>query len=133
MELDVPKDLGECTGAGLDVIDTCVNAWSRRTFTAARIFPPGLVGSLVPGYAEIKTLASNASQRTVTAVLGCRVDFAFVSAVTFTMQFDTQVPMRWAIGGKYVKQLLNQRGYAQSRGFDIGIEFSDGWRPYRRG
>lgn len=47
------------------------------------------------------------------------------------MQFDAGVPLRWAIGGKYIKQLLDQRGYAESKGFAIGVEFSDGWRPYR--
>jgi hypothetical protein len=54
-----------------------------------------------------------------------------ISAVTFAVQFDAGVPLRWAIGGKYIKQLLDQRGYAESKGFAIGVEFSDGWRPYR--
>jgi hypothetical protein len=128
---DVPTDLGTADVAGFDVVDGCVDAWSRRTLTLARVSGPGLVGSLVPGYAELRELASQASERTISTVFGCRIDFAFVSAVAFTMKFNTKAPILGAFGGKQIQQLLQQRGYGESTRFEIGIEFSDGWRPYR--
>jgi hypothetical protein len=108
-------------------MDGCIDVSTRRTLTVARIAGPGLVGSLVPGYAEAKKLASTASQQAFTTVVGCRIDFAFVSAVTFTMRFNTQAPLL----GKRIKDVVQQRGYGESTRFTIGFEFSDGWRPYR--
>ena len=122
-----PRDLGTAVGAGLDVMDSCIDVSTRRTLTVARIAGPGLVGSLVPGYAEAKKLASTASQQAFTTVVGCRIDFAFVSAVTFTMRFNTQAPLL----GKRIKDVVQQRWYWESTRFTIGFEFSDGWRPYR--
>jgi hypothetical protein len=128
---DIPRDLGAADGAGFDVAGRSVDAWSRWTLTAARISRPGLVGSLVPGYTELRELASHASQQTFSTVLGCRIDFAFVSAVTFTMQFNTRAPILGVFGGKEIKQLVQQRGYGESKSFELGVEFSDGWRPCR--
>jgi hypothetical protein len=124
---DVPRDLGAGVGAGIDVMATCVDVWSRRELTVARIAGPGLVGSLVPGYAEAKQLASTASEQNFATVVGCRIHFAFVSAVTFTMRFNTQAPLL----SRRIKEVVRQRGYGESTRFTVGIEFSDGWRPYR--
>jgi hypothetical protein len=130
-QFDVPTGLGAAEGARFDVMDGCIDAWSRRTLTVARVSGPGLVGSLVPGYAEMRELASQASQRSMSTVFGCRIDFAFVSAVTFAMKFNTRAPKLGAFGGRQIQQLVQQRGYGESNAFEIGVEFSDGWRPYR--
>jgi hypothetical protein len=124
---DVPRDLGAAVGASLDVMETCIDVWSRRTLTVARIHGPGLIGSLIPGYAEAKELASQVSERSFTTVIGCRIDFAFVSAVTFKMRFHTEAPLL----SRRIKEVVRQRGYGESKDFTVGIEFSDGWRPYR--
>lgn len=110
-----------------DVYGTHLNVWGRAQETTSRISGPGFIGSMVPGYAEIRSFASSASQSSTQFGFGCRVDFAFVSAVTLNLEWHLRAPLLSAP----LKELVSRRGYGELSEAIIGIELTDGWRPWR--
>lgn len=110
-----------------DVHDSHLNAWGRAKETNPRISGPGFVGSFVPGYAEVREFASSMSEQTDYFVFGCRVDFAFVSAVTLHLEWNRSAPLLSAP----LKELVKRRGYGELQEASIGVELTDGWHPWR--
>ena len=110
-----------------DVYATHLNVWGRAKETNTRISGPGFFGSLVPGYAEVRELASSMSKESAYFGFGCRVDFAFISAVTLNLEWHRKAPPMSAP----LKELVRRRGYGELHEASIGIELTDGWRPWR--
>jgi hypothetical protein len=97
--------------------------------TEERIKAPGTVPSvLIPGYLTVKGLAWLASQRTHQAIAGCRLPFEVISAVWAEGLFRRKAPR---FGSKRVKEAAAWRGYGECVGYEVALECSDGWRPYR--
>lgn len=113
--------------AQFDVYGSYLNVWGRATQTTTRISGPGFVGSLVPGYAEVREFASSVSKQSDDLGFGCRVDFAFVSAVTLHLEWNLHAPLLSAP----LKEWVKRRGYGELHEASIGIELTDGWRPWR--
>jgi hypothetical protein len=111
----------------LTVLPDSLEARVRFDATSARIAQPGLVGSLVPGYGAVKSLTSTLSERTNSLFAGCCINFAFISALTYHMTFNLHAPLL----AFAMKEKVKAHGYGENTDFEIGIEFSDGWRPYR--
>lgn len=97
--------------------------------TTAAISGPGLVGSLVPGYGELKALASKFSERTERVEVGCRVPLGSISAIVYESNWHLRAPLL----NRRLKRLVRERGYGEHDRAEVTVEFSDSWRPYRVG
>ena len=106
--------------------DGHLEAWATHKFDRKTIKETGLIGSLVPGYAEIKNFASSVSTRSEYVEVGCQIAFDTISAVTVDSFFSTVMPLfgPW-------KAIIKERGYGSCDVFAIGLELTDGWRPLR--
>lgn len=76
---------------------------------------------------EVREFASSMSEQTDYFVCGCRIDFAFVSAVTLHLEWNRSAPLL----GAPLKELVKRRGYGELHEACIGIELTDGWHPWR--
>lgn len=97
--------------------------------TTAAISGPGLVGSLVPGYGELKAIASKFSEKTERVEVGCRIPLGSISAIVYSSTWHLRAPLL----NRRLKRLVRERGYGEHDRAEVAVEFSDGWRPYRVG
>jgi hypothetical protein len=112
----------------LRVVPSFVEARVQLEIKDRSIGSAGKIGSLVPGYAEAKELASKLSERTHGTTAGCRIAFDYISALSYKAVFNIRVPR---FGGKELKEKGRLHGYGENTQLGLGVEFDDGWRPYR--
>jgi hypothetical protein len=111
----------------LSVFPDRLEATTGLQSKTASISDPGLVGSLVPGYGEFKSLASWLSEKTKFVEAGCRISFGWISALAYTSNWNLKAPLL----NPRLKRLVKERGYGEHISAKIAVEFSDGWRPYQ--
>jgi hypothetical protein len=111
----------------LSVFPDRLEATTALESKTASISDPGFVGSLVPGYGELKSLASWLSEKTKFVEAGCRISFGWISALAYTSNWDLKAPLL----NRRLKKLVKERGYGEHIRAEIAVEFSDGWRPYQ--
>jgi hypothetical protein len=116
-----------CKTSTLNLFADRLEARAGLESTTASISDPGLVGSLVPGYGELKEFASLISQRMEFMEVGCRISLGWISALSYESVWSWGAPL---LGFKY-KRLVRERGYGEHDRAAVGIELTDGWRPYR--
>ena len=115
--------------SSLSLSDGRLEARSLLKATTAEISGPGLIGSLVPGYGELKALASKFSEKTERVEVGCRVPLSSISAIGYESSWHLRAPLL----NRRLKRLVRERGYGEHSRAEVTVEFSDGWRPYRVG
>lgn len=130
---DAPRELGGGESGQIDVMGHCFDIFTTTKATTARVNGPGLVGSLVPVYGELRSMASFASQQQTHTTFGLRIPFEFVSAVTVTTSHYDGPPRFVGRNERYraLIELAKQRGYGDLRHFELSVEYSDGWRGRR--
>jgi hypothetical protein len=111
----------------LSVFSDRLEATTGLESKAASISDPGFVGSLVPGYGELKSLASWLSEKTEFIEAGCRISFGWISALAYTSNWNLKAPLL----NRRLKKLVKERGYGEHIRTEIAVELSDGWQPYQ--
>lgn len=120
-----------CSAASLHVYADHVQAIANLSMKTAAISPSkSNLADLVPGigeYRSLKDLASTLTQKTENATAGSRIPFSSIFALTFENHWGLEAPLL----NFRLKRLVKDRGYGEHHRAEIGIEFSDGWRPCR--
>ncbi len=113
--------------AQMRIYDDHVEFQGIWSLTTARIQQPGFVAGLIPGYGEIRELASLLSRQTVGGTMGCKVAHSWISAITLEMTYSRGTVLR----PKAAREKSRRLGYGPFIGYTVGIEANDGWRPFR--
>jgi hypothetical protein len=122
-----PQLSSEAVSSRVDVFDSRIEARATLKFDRRRIKEAGFFGTLVPGFAELKDLASTASTVSEYVEVGCRVDLDTISAITAGGKYSTVTPFF----NSRIKALIRERGYGDCLVYIVGVELTDGWRPLK--
>ena len=119
------------SSASLRIYADHIQAISNLSMKTASISPSkSNLADLVPGVAEYRSLkdfASMLSEKTENATAGSRIPLSSIFALTFENHWSLEAPLL----NFRLKRVVKSRGYGEHLRAEIGIEFSDGWRPCR--
>jgi hypothetical protein len=119
------------SSASLRVYADHIQAISNLSWKTAAISPSkSNLADLVPGigeYRSLKDFASMLSEKTENTTAGSRIPLSSIFALTFENHWSLEAPLL----NFRLKRLVKSRGYGEHHRAEIGVEFSDGWRPCR--